>query len=45
MPAWPTFETLIGVIVVLGIVYYAIAVRGSVADVESDKATGEALIG
>ena len=45
MPAWPTFETLIGVILVLGVVYYALAVRGSVSDVESDRATGEAVIG
>jgi urea carboxylase system permease len=45
MPAWPTFESLIGVILVVGVVYYAIAVRGSTSDVESDKATGEALIG
>ena len=46
MPAWPTFETIIGVIVLLGIVYYLVAVRGSAHDVESaDPTTGEALIG
>jgi amino acid transporter len=46
MPAWPTFETIIGVIVVVGVVYYLVAVRGSAHDVESaDPSTGEALIG
>ncbi len=46
MPAWPTFETIIGVILVLGVIYYAVAVRGSAHDVESgDAATGEATIG
>ncbi len=46
MPAWPTFETIIGVILVFGVIYYAVAVRGSAHDVESaDAATGEATIG
>jgi urea carboxylase system permease len=46
MPTWPTFETIIGAILVFGAIYYAIAVRGSAHDVESsDVATGEALIG
>jgi hypothetical protein len=42
----PTFETIIGVILVFGVVYYLVAVRGSAHDVESaDPSTGEALIG
>jgi len=46
MPAWPTFEAIIATILVFGVIYYAIAVRGSAHDVESaDQATGEALIG
>ncbi|MEI7744199.1 MAG: amino acid permease [Chloroflexota bacterium] len=46
MPAWPTFETIIGAILVFGVIYYLIAVRGSAKDVESaDLATGEVVIG
>jgi urea carboxylase system permease len=46
LPQWPVFETLVGVILVFGAVYYAIAVRGRVHDIESaDAATGEATIG
>jgi urea carboxylase system permease len=46
MPAWPTFETLVLVIFVFGVVYYLLAVRGSVADTEAaDAATGEVVIG
>jgi len=46
LPAWPTFEVLVGVILITGIIYYAIAVRGRTADVESaDAITGEATIG
>jgi len=47
MPAWPVFETLVGVIVILGAIYYVIAVRGSAHDVENaaDAATGHTTIG
>ena len=45
LPPWPTFETLVGVILFFGAIYYALAVRGRVHDVESDAATGEAMIG
>jgi len=46
MPAWPTFETIIGTILVLGAVYYLVAVRGSAHDIEAgDTATGEVVIG
>jgi urea carboxylase system permease len=46
LPAWPTFEVLVALILISGIVYYAIAVRGRAADVESaDTVTGEAVIG
>ena len=46
LPTWPTFETIVGVILATGIVYYLLAVRGRKHDVESaDAATGEAVIG
>ena len=46
LPAWPTFEVLVAVILITGLLYYAIAVRGRAADVESaDAVTGEAIIG
>jgi urea carboxylase system permease len=46
MPAWPIFETLVGVLAVAGIVYYLVSVRGRAHDVETaDAVTGEALIG
>ena len=46
LPAWPTFEVLVALILVTGIIYYALAVRGRAADVESaDVVTGEAVIG
>ena len=28
LPAWPLFETLVGLLLVLGSIYYLIAVRG-----------------
>jgi hypothetical protein len=47
MPAWPIFETLVGVLVVTGAIYYLVSIRGRAHDVEStpDLATGEAVIG
>ena len=46
LPAWPTFEVIVAVILITGILYYALAVRGRVHDVESaDAVTGEAMIG
>jgi urea carboxylase system permease len=46
MPAWPVFETLVGVLIVTGLIYYLASVRGRSADVETaDAATGEAVIG
>ncbi len=46
LPAWPTFEVLVALILITGIIYYAVAVRGRAADVESaDVVTGEAVIG
>ncbi len=44
LPTWPTFETLVGVILLFGAIYYVLQVRGRVHDVESDAATGEAMI-
>jgi urea carboxylase system permease len=46
LPPWPTFEVLVGVILVTGIAYYLAQVRGRAHDVESaDAVTGEAVIG
>ena len=45
MPAWPVFETLVVLLLVTGVVYYAVAVRGRAHDTEADLATGEAVIG
>jgi urea carboxylase system permease len=44
LPAWPTFETIVATLVVIGAVYYLVSVRGRAADVEADLATGEAMI-
>ena len=46
LPAWPTFEVIVAVILITGILYYALSVRGRAHDVESaDAVTGEAVIG
>ncbi len=46
LPAWPLYETVVGTLLILGAVYYAVAVRGRKADVEAaDAITGEATIG
>ncbi len=46
LPAIPVFETFVGVVVIVGAIYY-IASRQTAHDdvVEFDPATGEALIG
>ncbi|MDQ5841810.1 MAG: hypothetical protein M3537_11895, partial [Chloroflexota bacterium] len=45
LPAWPLFETLVGTILALGLLYYLVSVRGRAPDVEADVATGETVIG
>jgi amino acid transporter len=45
LPAWPLFETIVGTLIVIGAIYYAVSVRGRAADQEADLATGEAVIG
>jgi hypothetical protein len=45
MPALPVFETLVATLLIVGAIYYAVAVRGRAADVEESVVTGEALIG
>ena len=46
MPAWPIFESLVGLLIVTGLIYYLVSVRGRAHDVESaDLITGEATIG
>jgi urea carboxylase system permease len=44
LPTWPTFETLVALILITGAIYYAVAIRGRVHDIEADVATGEAVI-
>ncbi len=45
LPAWPLFETLVGVLLVVGSIYYLIAVRGRAVEIETDAVTGEGVIG
>jgi urea carboxylase system permease len=46
LPAWPLYESLVGLLLVVGSLYYVVAVRGKKADVEAaDAITGEATIG
>jgi amino acid transporter len=46
LPAWPLFETLVGLLLVTGAVYYVVAVRGSARDVEGTAgAAPDAIIG
>ena len=45
LPAWPVFETVVGTLILVGGLYYVAAIRGKAHDIESDAATGEALIG
>jgi urea carboxylase system permease len=45
LPAWPIWETIVGLLLVTGAIYYAFALRGrQPAKVEADVATGEAMI-
>ncbi len=43
LPAWPLFETMVGLFLVLGIIYYLIAVRGKAHDVEGVDPQGDML--
>jgi len=45
LPAIPVFETLVGLVVIVGAIYYAVAQRGRSDAVQPDLATGEAVIG
>jgi len=46
LPEWPTFEVILITLVVVGALYYAVALRGRAEHVvEADAATGEAVIG
>jgi amino acid transporter len=47
LPAIPVFESLVGVVILAGLVYYLFAQRGREEEVvvEADVATGEAVIG
>jgi len=44
LPAWPVFETLVGLVIVVGAIYYLVAQRGREDAVAPDVATGEAVI-
>jgi amino acid transporter len=46
LPPWPLYESLVGLLFVVGAIYYVVAIRGQAADVEgADAVTGEAVIG
>jgi amino acid transporter len=47
LPAWPIFETLVGVVVLVGALYYVVAQRGKLdaVQIQADTATGETTIG
>jgi amino acid transporter len=45
LPAWPLYETLVGLLLITGGIYYAVAIRGRAPDIEADPATGEGIIG
>jgi amino acid transporter len=46
LPPWPLFETLVGVLLVTGAIYYAVSVRGSARDTEGRlDASPDAVIG
>ncbi len=45
LPPWPTFETIVAVILIFGALYFLSSIRGRAADVEADVATGEVVIG
>ncbi len=45
LPAWPLYEAMVGTLLVIGTLYYVIAIRGTKHDIESDVATGETVIG
>ena len=46
LPAIPVFETLVGIVVVAGLIYYVVTgQRGKSDKVEADLATGEVVIG
>ena len=46
LPAWPLWETVVGLLLVAGGLYYLVALRGrQPSTVEADAATGEAVIG
>jgi hypothetical protein len=47
LPAWPIFEVTVGAVLIIGALYYLVAQRGKLDQVQvaPDLATGEATIG
>jgi urea carboxylase system permease len=46
LPPWPLFETLVGVLLVAGVIYYAVSIRGTQHDIEAlPEAAPDAVIG
>ena len=45
LPAWPLFEALIGLILIVGAIYYLAVVRGQAADVEGTDTGIDEVIG
>jgi urea carboxylase system permease len=45
LPALPVYESFLGIVLIAGAIYYAVAQRGHVEAIAADVATGEATIG
>ncbi|HEX6655869.1 MAG TPA: amino acid permease, partial [Candidatus Limnocylindria bacterium] len=41
LPPWPLFESMVGLLLVLGALYYVVSVRGKAHDIESEALPGE----
>jgi amino acid transporter len=44
LPPWPLWESVVGLLLVVGALYYVISIRGRQDRIEADAATGEAVI-
>jgi urea carboxylase system permease len=42
LPAWPLYESLVGLLLITGAIYYVVAIRGR-ADIEGDTAADEVI--
>jgi hypothetical protein len=44
LPAIPVFESIVGLVLLVGAIYYVVAQRGHQDAIEADLATGESMI-